>query len=306
MHVSVVIVGFRNAGDIVRCTQALGASDYADFDVVVVENGGPAAFEALRAALPDRLAGGQPLMLVEAPGNLGFAGGINLGLARTAEADAWWGLNPDAVPAPDALGALVARLARGDCDAVGGVLHYADGTVQSLGGHWQGWLARAVSIGAGSRVGDPVDAAVVEQRMDYLLGASMLVSRRFLEVVGPMCDDYFLYAEEIEWFLRAKQKGMRLGFAPTAKVLHYQGTTTGWANGLRGRSRLPVYLDERNRVLVMRDRFPSRFPVVALASLAFMLARFARSRAWRQIGYAFQGWKAGVAGERGVPRWHSA
>lgn len=304
MHVAIVIVGFRNAADIARCLAALAETPYPDRAVVIVENGGPAAFAKLRESLPPDLGAACPVRLIEAPGNLGFAGGVNMGMAAAPAADAWWILNPDTRPAPEALGALVARLARGDCDAAGGVLHYADGKVQSLGGEWQGWIARAVSIGAGSRVDDPIDAAAVERRLDYLLGASMLVGRRFLETVGPMRDDYFLYAEEVEWFLRARQRGMKLGFAPQARVLHDQGTTTGWANSLRGRSRLPVYLDERNRLLLTRDRFPARLPFVAAASFAFMLARFGRKRAWRQIGFAAQGWLAGLSGERGIPRWH--
>lgn len=303
-HVVVVIVGFRNVDDIVRCTTALAATTYADFEVIVVENGGASAFAAVSAALPATLTGGQAVTLVEAPGNLGFAGGVNLGIERTPAADAWWVLNPDAVPESGALGALVARLNRGDCEAAGGVLHFADGSIQSNGGHWQGWIGRATSLGAGSRVDAPVDAAAIEGKLDYLMGASMLVGRRFLEVVGPMREDYFLYAEELEWFLRARQCGMRLGFAPDARVLHHQGTTTGWSNAVARRGKLPIYLDERNRLLLTRDRFPARLPVVAATSLAFMLARFGRKRAWRQIGYALRGWGAGMAGRRGVPRWH--
>jgi len=304
MHVAVVIVGFRNRDDVSRCIDALSQATYPDFEVVIVENGGQEAFARLRAAMPDQLAGGQRVTVVQAPGNLGFAGGVNLGLRYTPGADAWWMLNPDTVPAPQALSALVARLLRGDCDATGGVLHFADGTIQGNGGHWQGWLARATSIGTGDNIDDPIDAEAVEYRLNYLLGASMLVSRRFLDIVGPMYEDYFLYAEEIEWFLRGRQKGMRLGFAPDARVLHHQGTTTGWSNALRNRPPLPIYLDERNRLLLTRDRFPARLPVVAITSLLFMLARFSRKRAWRQIGYGFRGWKAALKGERGVPRWH--
>lgn len=303
MHIAVVVVGYRNAEDIGRCLAALGRGDYPGFEVVVVENGGTAAFERLRSLAPGRLPGGQPVRLIEASGNLGFAGGVNHGIRETAQADAWWILNPDAAPAPDALGALVARLARGDCDAVGGVLHYADGCVQSLGGRWQAWLARAVAIAAGSRVGDEVDENVVEAQLDYLTGASMLVSRRFLDVAGPMREDYFLYAEEIEWCVRARKRGLRLGYAPAARVLHDQGTTTGWANDLRRRSKLPIYLDERNRLLLTRDQYPGRLPLVAVTQLLFMLARFGRKRAWRQIGFAASGWAAGIAGRRGVPRW---
>lgn len=306
MRVAVVIVGFRNADDVAACIAALGETRYPAFEAVVVENGGPAAFAALEARLPAALPGGRALRLVEAPGNLGFAGGVNLGIRSAPDADAWWVLNPDAVPAPAALGELVARLERGDCDAAGGVLHYADGAVQSLGGVWRPWLGRAESIGSGRSIDSPVDAAHVERRLDFLVGASMLVHRRFVDKVGLMREDYFLYAEEIEWFLRGARHGMRLGFAPGARVLHQQGTTTGWSNSLRNRAKMPVYLDERNRVLLTRDRFPARMPLVAMAALVVMLARFSRKRAWRQIGYGVQGWAAGVAGKRGVPPWLSA
>jgi GT2 family glycosyltransferase len=303
MHVAVVIVGFRNTGDLERCVGALNACEYSDFEVVVVENGGHEAYERDCLALPMVLKGTQPVHLVEAPDNLGFAGGVNYGIRRTAEADAWWVLNPDAVPAPDALGELVKRLKQGDCDAAGGVLHFADGTIQSVGGVWQGWIARAVSIGSGEALETRFDAAEIERRLDYLVGASMLVHRRFCEKVGLMREDYFLYAEEIEWFLRGAAAGSRLGFAPKARVLHHQGTTTGWSDGLNKRAKMPVYLDERNRLLLTRDRFPARTPVVAIGSLLFMLARFARKRAWKQIGFGLQGWLAGITGERGVPGW---
>ncbi len=305
MHVAVVIVGFRNTGDLVRCIGALDGSHYADFDVIVVENGGHQAFERDVAALPAVLSGGQPVRLVEAPGNLGFAGGVNLGIERTPEADAWWVLNPDAVASPEAMGELVKRLAAGDCDAAGGVLHFADGTIQSVGGIWQSWIARAVSIGSGAPLSTRFDQVEVEAKLDYIVGASMLIHRRFREKAGLMREDYFLYAEEIEWFLRGAKAGTRLGFAPEALVLHHQGTTTGWSEGIRKRPKMPVYLDERNRILVSRDQFPVRAPIVAIGSLLLMIVRFARKRAWRQIGYGIQGWIAGVGGKRGVPRWMS-
>jgi hypothetical protein len=127
----------------------------------------------------------------------------------------------------------------------------------------------------------------------------MLVSRRFVETAGPMREDYFLYCEEVEWCLRAQRAGLTLGFAPGALVLHHQGTTTGNTAAIAEKTRAPVYLNERNKVLLTRDLYPVRLPLVALATLAVTLARFAKRRAWRQLGYAFDGWKAGVAGQRG-------
>lgn len=302
-HVAVAIVSFRNPDDVIDCLDCLAASQHRDFEVVVVENGGMEAFARLSARAPASLPGGQPVRLVCAPSNLGYAGGVNLCMQTAAEADAWWVLNPDTCPDPMALSALVERLLRGDCDAVGGTIQLSDGRVQAYGGRWQYWLARAVSLGHGGDIADPVDPLRIERQQNFLNGASMLIGRRFLKTTGPMREDYFLYCEEVEWCLRGLQNGMRFGFAPQGVVVHKQGTSTGNAVDLRGRSRLSVYLNERNRLLVSRDLFPGLFPATILTALATSIVRFGKRRAWRQLGYALQGWCAGLANRRGIPAW---
>lgn len=305
IHVAVAIVGYRNPDDVVRCVAALEASTYADYEVIIAENGGPEAFDTLRAALPASLRGGQPVSVVLSPGNLGYGGGVNLCMAKTPHADAWWVLNPDTEADSSAMAALVARLARGDCDAVGGTLVKSDGRVQSRGGRWQPLLARAVSIGYGSPADQRVDVGIVERSQNYLSGASMLIGRRFFETVGPMREDYFLYCEEVEWFLRGKARGMRLGFAPQAIVYHEHGSTTGSGEVLSKMAPLPIYLNTRNQMLLTRDNYRSHLPLSALAALLTLSVKCLRSRAWRQFGYGIRGWLAGLRDERSTPDWLS-
>lgn len=304
MRVAVVIVSYHSAGDVMRCLAALSSATYRDFEVVVCENGGEAAYADLKAALPKALPGGQPVKGVLAASNLGYAGGVNLGIAETPDADGWWVLNPDTEPAPGALSHLVERLEAGTCDAVGGVLRFPDGSVQSLGGHWRRWAARAVSIGYGLGAGEPgIGVRTVERRQNYITGASMLVGRRFRDVAGPLREDYFLYCEEVEWCLRAVSRGARLGYAPAAEVVHHQGTSTGASIDIRQQARMPVYLNERNRLLLTRDRFPGWLPVASAVALLVIFLKFARRGAWAQLGYALDGWRAGLADERGRPDW---
>ena len=302
MHVAIAIVGFRNPEDILGCLDALTISTHHDFEVVICENGGPEAFAELTAQIPRDLGAGRPVRAVLATSNLGYAGGVNVCLSETPAAEAWWVLNPDTVPDPTALAAMVARLERGDCDAVGSVVYAGGGTIQSVGGHWRRVLARAVSIGHGQPLDRlPALAPEAEARQNYLNGASMLVSARFLQVAGPMREDYFLYCEEVEWCLRAQSRGLRLGFASEARVMHHQGTSTGYSAEIRRQGRMPVYLNERNRLLLTRDLTPGWFPLAAVLAIPMMLARFARRGAWRQLGYALEGWRAGMRGERGAP-----
>lgn len=306
MHVVVCIVGFRNPDDISSCLQALEQSTYGDFEVAICENGGAAAFEALSAVLPSVLKGGQLVRAMLAAANLGYAGGVNACIEHTPDADAWWVLNPDTQPEPEAMALYVARLAVGDCEAVGSTIYLEDGRVQSHGGRWRPWLARAESIGHGSALSLVPEPVEIERQQNYLNGASMMMGRRFLEAVGPMREEYFLYCEEVEWCLRGIALGMRLGYAPGARVMHYAGTTTGSYDDITKRPRAPIYLNERNKILTTRDRFPGRLPVAAFSSLLLIFMRFGRRRAWKQVGYGIAGWAAGLANTRGVPRWMGA
>ncbi len=301
MRVTACIVGFRNVDDILQCVAALGRSLHPALDVVICENGGGDVAARLVAQLPPTLPNGGTVTVVDAGENLGYAGGFNRCLDAAPDADAWWLVNPDAEPESDALALMLARLARGDCNAVGATLLLGDGRVQAFGGRFNSWMARAVSIGHGAPGSSVPDPAGIEGRMNYLLGASMLVDRMFVERAGRMRDDYFLYAEEIEWCLRALARGLRLGFAPGARVVHRQGTTTGSDRSPGRRPWLPVYLDERNRLNVVRDTVPGRLPVAALGALAIIAWRYVRRGAWQQTGYALSGWSAGIRNERGIP-----
>src|SRR5829696_7856814 len=104
MHVAVVIVGFRNAEDVRGCLGALANSAYRHFEVVICENGGDQAFADLKDVVRATLQHGQSVRAVMAPGNVGYAGGVNIGIREAPDADAFWVLNPDTAPEPEALG----------------------------------------------------------------------------------------------------------------------------------------------------------------------------------------------------------
>lgn len=303
MHVAVAIVGFRNPGDIADCLVALARSTHRDFSVVICENGGREAFGQLRGMVPEYLSAGQPVRLIEASHNLGYAGGVNVCIAEAPAADAFWVLNPDTVPEAEAMENLLKRLVDGGYGIVGGRLINADGRVQAYGGRWRRWLARAVSLGKGADAGATPDIAAIEAQTNYVLGACMMLSRAYVEKTGPMRDEYFLYCEEVEWCLRGIAAGHRMGYAHDAVVRHAQGTTTGAASDPARKSRLSVYLEERNRLLVTRDIYPAWMPVVAFNALLLLCLRYGRARAWTNLRHALAGWRAGLLDERGSPDW---
>lgn len=306
MHVRVCIVAFRNPDDIAQCIAALARQTYEQFEVVICENGGAAAQAEVASRLPAALPGGQTVRLIADESNPGYAGGVNNCIAAEGAADAFWILNPDTVAEPATLQALVARLSDGSADAVGGPLLDGDGNIGSCGGQWISLLAYARSIGMGRAFSEAPTAAMVERKMRFISGASMLCSRHFVDVAGVMRKDYFLYCEEVEWCLRAAQKGLKLGYCPEARVVHHQGSSTGSFEAVKMRGRLPVYCNERNRILTLRDTEPHLLLIGVFGALAVIIYFYGRHRAWRQLLIALVAWRDGVMNRRGKPAWLSA
>ena len=303
-QVVVCIVAFRNHEDVLNCLSGLAQQSFRDFEVIICENGGPAAFELLASALPTKLPGGQPVASIADHANPGYGGGINRCIGVRPGRKFYWVLNPDTIPGVGTLEAMVADMETRVLDATGGPIVLPSGLLRTCGGRWNRWLACPIAIGM-DRPADAVPiAANVEKDLAFISGASLLVGYRFIESAGLMREDYFLYGEEVEWCLRAIRQGMKLGFSPRGKVLHYQGTTTGSGHDLARQGRLPIYFNERNRVLILHDTEPA--PIVAIGAVGALLLigwRYGRRRAWRSMWIALAGWWDGLCNCRGKPSW---
>lgn len=59
--------------------------------------------------------------------------------------------------------------------------------------------------------------------VDWVIGAFMMCSRAFYEKVGGLCDDYFMYCEDMDWCKRAHHAGYDVIYYPDV-VVNYKGT----------------------------------------------------------------------------------
>ena len=109
----------------------------------------------------------------------------------------------------------------------------------------------------------PFDPRKVARETDFVLGASLAVSRAFLETVGFMEESYFLYFEEIDW---ARRNGGRfaMGFARGATVYHKHGGSIGSSAKVGGRSPAAEYWLLRAKLLFYRRYHPLLLPVIWL------------------------------------------
>jgi len=226
------------------------------------------------AAISSAAGGGDvSLKLIETGANLGFAGGNNCGLRyclARRDFDYVWILNNDTVVSPDALSFLVAMMEEDSSIGIcGSVLHdyWEPARINVIGGKFYSrWSARFLASHEASRVA-----------LDYVDGASMLVSEQFLRVVGVMDETYFLYFEELDWARRAAQNGFRLSFSTRSVVYHKEGASVGTHRNASSRSLVSERFLARNRVY-----FTRRFHAWALFTVICSIALVALRAAYRR------------------------
>ncbi|QFU77166.1 glycosyltransferase [Halioglobus maricola] len=213
------------------------------------------------------------LMLVDNGANLGFAAGNNVGLRLALSQNDMgnvWLLNNDTMVEPDCLLRMRDRLAAAPGLAVcGSVIHFFDRPeiVQALGGNRFNHFTGVAHRSEGRFVHEKDITAQDAQgaSLAYLSGCSMLLPRRFLEDVGLMGEQYFLYYEEIDWFTRANGR-FELLVEPAARIYHREGSSIGSPGWQRSASAFADYHLYRSRLRFMRCHYRRYLPVAYLAA----------------------------------------
>ena len=136
-------------------------------------------------------------------------------------------VNPDTLPDAEALAALVRHQKAGDYGIVGSRLIFnSSGRIQTWGGmEWRSWLGCGRSLGLNMPADVIPDIADVERTLTFISGASMYVSRAYINSIGVMDEDFFVYAEDVDWCLR--HGAFKLGYAHDLIVRHINGGTSG-------------------------------------------------------------------------------
>lgn len=228
--------------------------------------------------------GDEDVTVISSPDNLGFSAGNNLGL-RYAMLDArigyCWCLNNDAVADPGAVGAIIARMdATHKVGMCGTQVRYyhRPGHWQALNGHrFKVLTGQSRGIGIGVPVTRPFDPKMVARETDFVLGASLAVSRAFLETVGYMEESYFLYFEEMDWAVRNRGR-FATAFAHAAIVYHKEGGSIGSSTKKGQRSALSEYYLMRSRIRFYRRNFPLLWPLQYPLGLGLAARRLVRGQ----------------------------
>jgi N-acetylglucosaminyl-diphospho-decaprenol L-rhamnosyltransferase len=238
-RVAVIIVNYRTDRLVLDCLRAL-RSDSAEHVTVVDNASGDGSIDRLRENVAANK-WSDWVTLIALDHNGGFAAGNNAALrailATPLPPDYVLLLNPDTVPRPEAVTALVEYLDR----------HPRVGTPQTSAFRFptvRGEFEHGARFGpvsrllADNRISMPI--AREAHRADWVTGASMMIRRAAIEQIGLLDEGYFLYYEEVDYCRRAARAGWSCSFVPQSRVVHLVSKSTGLDDPLMPR-RVPGY-----------------------------------------------------------------
>ncbi|GAA4140963.1 glycosyltransferase family 2 protein [Leifsonia shinshuensis] len=194
--------------------------------------------------------------------NRGYAAGMNTAVAASPEAEAVLILNPDATLDPDCAPRMLAVLRKPGIGIVAPRVREADGslsptlrrgpTMARVGG-----LSFTGLPAFTERIEDPREYET-EHEVEWAVGAILLIRRDCYRALHGLDESYFLYSEETDLSLRAKDAGWATVYTPDAGAMHIGGGS--------GESATTHTMKILNRVRLYRRRRG-----VVLASVYFVL-----------------------------------
>lgn len=219
--VCIVIVNWNGERDTLICLESLLALKYANFEVVISDNGSRSEslgviknWVGRNAAANTPTSSGLTCVVIENGKNLGFTGantiGINYALAH--EADYVLFLNNDTIVTPDFLAKMIEA---GESDSrvgiVGCKIFFSateeDGRhkIWSLGGYS---FSKGMPVNIASGEYDRIDWRGIRPQ-ELINGCCMLIKRGVIETVGVQDDRLFFGMDDVEYSFRAARNGWK-------------------------------------------------------------------------------------------------
>jgi len=269
---TLVVLNYDGRALLDACLPSVLAQRFADFEVVVVDNGSrDGSIEHIRARWPQ-------VRVVALAENVGVTAALNA-MVATARGEFVALLNNDVELEPEWL-ALVVEALRANPQA-------AAAAGKLLNFHRRSQIDGAGDIlyrgGAATRRGhgefDRGQYDTPEAMFGVCAGAAMY-RRSAFERVGPFDERFFAFYEDVDWNFRAQLAGLTSRYVPSAVAFHMGGATLG-----QGMTDFARYQVTRNLIWMVAKDFPMRTLFRHAPGIVYVqAAQFAGALQARQVG----------------------
>lgn len=218
------------------------------------------------------------LILIKANTNNGFSAGNNIALKylkdQPNEYDWIWLLNNDTIVKSQAIENIISEIKSHKNELIlfgTPLMEYYDASkIQAIGGKYNKYLGRPSLVGAELNYNHEI--RVQQYKVDYPIGASMILSKYSLQKLGLLSESYFLFFEELDWTLRIKKLGGKLKILDNFDVLHKQGASTK-QNVKRDYNIFMETLLIKNRLVFAKKHNRSNIKIVKLSIIFLVIPK---------------------------------
>ncbi|PWV93814.1 hypothetical protein DFQ01_13453 [Paenibacillus cellulosilyticus] len=248
--VAVIILNWNSYKDCYDCLKSLEMLERVDYEVFLVDNdSNDDSYIRLQQDYDNRKFD-LIIHFMKSETNIGFAGGNNIGInaAKILGFQYYWMLNADTEIDSRALYYMIEGINRDPSIGIVGSKIYYFGTnkIWFAGGNINTLFGTSSHIGQREEDHGQFNNT---REVDYISGCSLLFKAEVLDDIGFMTEDYFLYYEESEWNVKAKQAGWLIKLIPDSIVYHKVSSSSG---GEQNIAPYVAYYDLRNGYRMVR------------------------------------------------------
>ena len=229
LMISVIIVSYNVSSYLRECIKTLTNSIVnSDLEIIVVDNYSyDNSVKMVTSEFPE-------VKVIANEDNCGYAKAVNQGISR-ARGDFICLLNPDTMVKNNTISTLYNYLLNNtDTGVVGCKVLDSDGNLQlasrrsfpSMMTSFTKYLGLNKIFPSSRYFGQYNQTYVDEniiQEVDAISGACMMFSRKLIEHIGLMDEQYFMYFEDTDFCFRAKKSGFKVIYNPETQIIHYKG-----------------------------------------------------------------------------------
>lgn len=241
--ISIIALNYNQKQITCEFLQSLHNLKYPNFEVLVVDN---ASKDNPKKAFEKAYEG---VNVILSSSNLGFTGGNNLGI-KNAKGDYFFIVNNDTEVTPDLLDELIDPFSEDENIAMVSPkikFYHNQNIIQYAGFKLINPLTG--QNGAVGSLEEDKGQHDVPGYTNYAHGAAMLVSRKAVEEVGMLPDQFFIYYEELDWSAQMIKAGYKIFYQASATIYHKESITMGKESSIK------AYYHTRNRILFMRRNY---------------------------------------------------
>lgn len=219
-QVLVVILNFNGWEETLSCVDAVLAQTHKNFHVLLIDNGShDESLEKLK-----KFEKNDKITFMKQPVNLGFSGGVNVGIRSAIERDYKYTvlLNNDAIITKTWLATLIKTIEKVGASSVTGLLLSGDGKkIESTGDSYSRW-----GLPFPRQRDEDVSAA---DDSGYVFGGTAgasLYKTSLFKDIGLFDEKFFAYFEDTDINFRAQLAGHTAYYEKSAIAYHDHGTTS--------------------------------------------------------------------------------